>query len=157
MAVLVTTQGGVGRRVRAATVKSAAAAMLRALELPRAELSILLCGDTEIHALNRAYRGKDKPTDVLAFAMREGPEGERAGDVLGDVVISIETAARQAEEREIPLITEVFNLLAHGLLHLLGWDHQTAAEDRRMRREVERLVSAATGGDRSRASTRRAT
>ena len=135
--------------------KAAARAMLRALELPRAELSILLCGDREIHALNRDYRGKDKPTDVLAFAMREGEDAGRAGDLLGDVVISLETAKRQAEQHEHPIKTEVFTLLAHGLLHLLGWDHQTDREDRRMRREVSRLVACVPSGDRKRPPARR--
>jgi probable rRNA maturation factor len=144
MKVLVTTQGRAGRAIAASTVRRAAMEMLRALELPDAELSILLCGDREIHALNRDYRHKDKPTDVLAFAMREGEGGEISGNVLGDVVISLETAARQAVEHEHPVKTEVLMLLAHGLLHLLGWDHQTSAEDRRMRAEVARLVAAAT-------------
>jgi probable rRNA maturation factor len=138
------------REISGAAVRRAAEAMLRALGLSSAELSILLCGDRDIHALNRDYRGRDKPTDVLAFAMREGVDGDRAGDILGDVVISIETAARQAASRKTTLFTEVLTLLAHGLLHLLGWDHVTAAEDRRMRREVARLVVAARGGDRSR-------
>jgi probable rRNA maturation factor len=123
--------------------------MLRELDLRRAELSILLCDDVTIHALNRDYRGKDKPTDVLAFAMREGFAGETSGDVLGDVVISIPTAVRQANERGHSPQAEVFMLLAHGLLHLLGWDHRTEKEDRRMRREVSRLIAASTRSTRS--------
>jgi probable rRNA maturation factor len=150
MDVLVTVHSEAPRGVTAAKIKRAAAAMLRALELPRAELSIVLCDDREIHALNRTYRRKDKPTDVLAFAMREGEGGERAGDVLGDVVISTQTAARQAVEHEHTVTTEILTLLAHGLLHLLGWDHRTDAEDLRMRTEVARLVERAKAGDRTR-------
>lgn len=122
-------------------VRAAAEAMLRALKLPRAELSVLLCDDATIHALNRDYRKKDKPTDVLAFAMREGDDGHLAGDLLGDVIISLETATRQARERGAASRDEVRMLLAHGLLHLLGWDHQTDADDRRMRAETDRMVA----------------
>lgn len=143
MKVHVSRDGTRSRVVTNAEVERAARAMLRALKLPRAELSVLLCGDDAIHALNRDYRNKDRPTDVLAFAMREGDGGELAGDVLGDVVISLATATRQARARRIAARDEVSMLLAHGLLHLLGWDHQTDEEDRRMRAEVDRLVVSA--------------
>ena len=122
-------------------VRSAAEAMLRSLKLPRAELSVLLCDDATIHALNRDYRKKNKPTDVLAFAMREGEDGHLAGDLLGDVIISLETATRQAKERAVVTRDEVMMLLAHGLLHLLGWDHQTDADDKRMRAETDRMLA----------------
>lgn len=125
-----------------AEVARAAETLLRAARVPRAELSVLLCGDAEIHALNRDYRKKDKPTDVLAFALREAPEAHLSGEHLGDVIISLETAARQARERKIPARDEVRMLLAHGILHLLGWDHRTDAEDRRMRAETDRLLAA---------------
>lgn len=150
MKVLVTTQGAVPSSPARRTVKAAAEAMLEALELPDAELSILLCDDPTIHELNKVYRKKDKPTDVLSFALREGELGERAGDLLGDVVLSLPTAERQAKTAEHSVKTEVFLLLAHGLLHLLGWDHRTEAEDKRMRREVDRLVKAASRGNRMR-------
>lgn len=125
--------------VSAAEVRAAAEAMLRALELPRAELSVLLCDDATIHALNRDYRKRDKPTDVLAFAMREGDDGHLAGDLLGDVIVSLETATRQAKERGITARDEVMMLLAHGLLHLLGWDHQTDADEALMSAETDRM------------------
>jgi len=144
MMVQVVRQGTRSRVVSSGEVKSAAEVMLRALELPRAELSVLLCDDATIHALNRDYRRKDKPTDVLAFALREGKDGHLAGDTLGDVVISLETAQRQARERAVATRGEVRMLLAHGLLHLLGWDHRTDAEDRRMRAEVDRLLASVT-------------
>lgn len=129
------------RAVTNAEVKRGAEAMLRALGLPRAELSVLLCDDATIHALNRVHRKKNKPTDVLAFALREGEFGALAGDALGDVVISLDTATRQARERNVATRDEVRMLLAHGLLHLLGWDHQTEAEDKAMRAETDRLVA----------------
>lgn len=117
--------------------------MLRALGMPDAELSILLCDDPTIHALNRTHRRKNKPTDVLAFAMREGRPMPGESGLLGDVVISLDTAARQAEELGRSLWDEVSWLLAHGLLHLVGYDHRTAAEERRMNARADMLIAAA--------------
>ena len=141
MRVEVSRQATKSRVVSTEEVRSAAEAMLRSLKLPRAELSVLLCDDATIHALNRDYRKKNKPTDVLAFAMREGDDGHLAGDLLGDVIISLETATRQAKERAVVTRDEVMMLLAHGLLHLLGWDHQTDADDQRMRAETDRMLA----------------
>jgi len=132
--------------------------MLKALALPpETELSVLFTGDEHIHALNRDYRHKNKPTDVLAFALREGEGGDPEQAMLGDVVVSVDTAARQAEEAKKPLLAEVTMLLAHGVLHLLGWDHATAKQDRAMRAETERLVLAAEAASRAaRAKARKA-
>jgi probable rRNA maturation factor len=127
-------------------VKIVAERMLESLGLRGAELSLLLCDDETIHVLNRDYRRKDKPTDVLAFALREGPHAEHAGDALGDVVISIDTARRQAEEHGRKIVTEVNFLLAHGLLHLLGFDHRNRTEERRMSARTDILRSVATPG-----------
>jgi probable rRNA maturation factor len=102
--------------------------MLEALGLTRAELSVMVCDDATIHGLNRAHRKKDRPTDVLAFALREGKVMPGAEDLLGDVVISLDTARRQAREHGRSLWAEVTMLLAHGLLHLVGYDHRTDAE-----------------------------
>ena len=118
-------------------------AMIQLLQLDKAEVSIVLTDDRHIHQLNKIYRHKDRPTDVLAFAMHEGEFGALAGHVLGDVIVSVETARKQAQARRRPVLDEVTMLLAHGLLHLLGWDHRTDAEDRRMRAETSRLCAAA--------------
>jgi probable rRNA maturation factor len=98
-------------------------AVLQYLELLDAELSIVLCDDSTIHPLNRDYRGKDKSTDVLSFAQREGEFALLEDNLLGDVIISIETTRRQANEREHSVETELRVLLVHGILHLLGYDH----------------------------------
>lgn len=98
-------------------------AVLAQFNLSEAEVSILMCGDATIHPLNRDYRGKDRPTDVLAFAEREGGFTADQG-ILGDVVISVETAARQADERGHSVAREVRILLVHGICHLLGYDHE---------------------------------
>lgn len=93
------------------------------------EISLLYCTDEEIRALNREHRRKDTPTDVLSF-----PCGERAGDVLvlGDIVISLETAGRQCASSRTGFRDEVLLLFCHGLLHLLGHDHRTKAEESAM-------------------------
>jgi probable rRNA maturation factor len=119
--------------------------MTAALSLDNRELSIVLTGDDQIQELNRLYRGKNRPTDVLAFAMSEGEFADFSGKMLGDVIVSVPTARRQARERGATLLEETTMLLAHGLLHLLGWDHDTAAKDRAMRVETERLCAAARG------------
>jgi len=117
--------------------------MLEDLELGDRELSVVLTDDDEIHELNRDYRGKDRPTDVLAFALSEGEASEFAGPLLGDVVISVPTARKQATRRKRELEDELRMLLAHGLLHLVGWDHQTDEEDRRMKARTRALCRAA--------------
>jgi probable rRNA maturation factor len=113
--------------------------MLRALELGDCELSVLLTNDREIHELNLCHRDKDKPTDVLSFPLDDeaNSEGTRW---LGDVVISIDTAERQALGRKRGLLEEVRFLLAHGILHLIGYDHATKAEKREMDAMTRRLV-----------------
>ncbi len=151
--VRVCTQGGPFAGVSTATMKRRADKMLAALRLTGAELSVALVDDATIHALNKDYRHKDKPTDVLAFAMEEGeptPAVKRGkGDpppvrVLGDVIVSIDTAAKQARQRRRPLLDELTMLLAHGLLHLLGYDHQNDAEEQEMVAKTRELESAAT-------------
>lgn len=120
--------------------------MLAALDLPPVEVSVALVDDGTIHELNRTYRGIDRATDVLAFALREGePVPVAAGELepLGDVVIAVPTARRQAERAGRPLLAELTMLLAHGLLHLLGWDHRTDAEERRMTAKTRELEVAA--------------
>jgi len=128
------------RGVDARAVRADAEAILAALGEAGAELAISLVGDAEMHALNRDYRGKDRPTDVLAFAMREGEPVPGAADVLGDVVISLDTAARQAAERGVPLAGEVRALLVHGILHLLGYDHERGPNDARRMKAKERWL-----------------
>jgi probable rRNA maturation factor len=142
--VVVSTRGLRKRSVAPGAVRARAERMLAALAMPEAELSILLCDDSTIHALNREFRGVDRPTDVLAFPMREGEHGELEPQLLGDVAISLDTARRQAAAAGRTVVAEVTYLLAHGLLHLLGYDHATEAEDRRMRARTDALFAAST-------------
>ncbi len=105
-------------------------------------LSLSLVDDDRIRALNRTYRGKDRATDVLSFSL-DGCDGDASPErLLGDVVISVETARRQADEYDAPLQREVYRLLIHGVLHLLGHDHVAVTERRAMRREERRLAKA---------------
>jgi probable rRNA maturation factor len=136
-------EGGPWRGVSKPEMVRRVDAMLGALQLDDVEVSILFTGDDQIRNLNRVYRMKNRPTDVLAFAQREGEHGDPAGRLLGDVVVSVPTARRQAVAAGRDLVAELTMLLAHGLLHLLGWDHETPAKDRRMQRETARLCKAA--------------
>jgi probable rRNA maturation factor len=115
--------------------------MIELLQLQNSEVSFVLTDDKRVHQLNKIYRNIDRTTDVLAFALQEGEFRELAGAALGDVIVSVPTARKQALERGAALIDEVTMLLAHGLLHLLGWDHDTPAKDRRMRAETDRLCA----------------
>jgi probable rRNA maturation factor len=139
-------ENGPHRGISRPEIRRRIIAMLDALQLDKAELSIVLTDDVQMRELNREYRGKDRSTDVLAFAMREGDFARLAGELLGDVIVSVPTARRQARERGKTTLEEVTMLLAHGLLHLLGWDHDTKEKDRRMRAETDRLVLAAAPG-----------
>ena len=97
--------------------------------------------DPEIHTLNRQYRGKDRPTDVLSFPLADALQPS----LLGDVVISVETAARQARRRGHSLREELRTLLIHGILHLLGYDHEISRSEairmRRKEREVKIILA----------------
>ncbi|MCY3740219.1 MAG: rRNA maturation RNase YbeY [Candidatus Poribacteria bacterium] len=127
-------------------IHNAVLATLKAHDAEACEVSVLLTDDADIKHLNRDYRGVDAPTDVLAFAMREGEDGNVNPNVLGDLVISLETASRQlttgdqfsatrssleTEKQGTTYDTleiEVALLAIHGALHLLGYDHQTQEE-----------------------------
>lgn len=104
-------------------VKEATDKILKELGLDKVEVSIALVGDERIRELNKYWRKKDKPTDVLSFPIDEKPPGYRYR-ILGDVVISIPYAKRQAEEIGFTPKEEILRLLIHGILHLLGYDHE---------------------------------
>ncbi len=104
-----------------------------------AELSLVFCDDPFIHELNRDYRGKDKPTDVLSF-----PQELESG-LLGDLVISLPTCLRQAQERGHSLEVEVEWLFLHGALHLLGYDDETEEQEGEMNRRAREVLSRLNG------------
>ena len=102
----------------AARVRRLIAEAARATRSRPREVSVYFCGDQRMRALNRRYRRRDRPTDVLSF-----PAG--GGGLLGDIVISVPYATRQARRRRQPASAELDRLLLHGYLHLLGYDHET--------------------------------
>ncbi|GAB4341196.1 MAG: rRNA maturation RNase YbeY [Cyanophyceae cyanobacterium] len=125
---------------------SAAGEPLEIAAKPSASASLILVDDAEIHQFNQQYRQIDRPTDVLAFALLDGglppfldPDEPLE---LGDVVISLETADRQARDRGHPLDLEVAWLATHGLLHLAGWDHPDDAQLQRMLDRQRQLLHA---------------
>ena len=105
------------------TIRDKAQHILSALALHDEELSILIVDDEEIQKLNREYRGKDEPTNVLSFPMRDG-EPPYISPLLGDVVISSETNKKEADEAGITFDERFSQLLIHGILHLTGYDHE---------------------------------
>lgn len=109
--------------------RQAAEAVMAELDISfdECEISLLICGDERIQELNREYREKDYATDVLSFPMSDDPFEE--GGMLGDIVISIDTAKRQASEAEIAVEREVSFLFIHGLLHLMGFDHELGPDE----------------------------
>lgn len=112
---------------------------------PQAEVSVLLTDNETIHVLNKDYRDKDMPTDVLSFALNEGEEpgiiDGPAEELLGDIIISIERAAEQAVEYGHSLERETAFLTLHGMLHLLGYDHETEEERHEMRQEENHVLA----------------
>ncbi|MDK2822682.1 MAG: putative rRNA maturation factor [Clostridia bacterium] len=125
---------------------------IKCLELenidPQAEISLVFVDDNGIQELNKNYRGKDMPTDVLSFALTEMGEDEleivegEMETLLGDIIISLETALRQAEEYGHTVEREVAYLMVHGLLHLLGYDHMTEEDKKVMRQREEKVLEA---------------
>jgi len=112
---------------------------LRAAGQARAELSLALVDDLVMAELNERHRDERGPTDVLSFSLVEGAHSEFRGVLLGDVVIDVEQAARQARRARHSLDDELARLMIHGVLHLLGHDHEEDGEARRMRAEERRL------------------
>ena len=107
------------------------------------ELSISIVGDRSIRIINREYLGKDRPTNVISFSLREGECGEVSPAALGDVLISADTAAREAAEGDMTFFERLAFLLLHGILHLCGYDHERsgALEARKMERKERQLFT----------------
>lgn len=125
---------GVGRK---ALADAARLTLAHAAPAVRGDVTVVLTTDRAIRVLNRKFRGSDRPTDVLSFDIGSGLD---ANEPFGDVVISVETARRQAREYEAPLQTEIIRLLVHGTLHLCGFDHHERREAARMHGLTRRLV-----------------
>jgi probable rRNA maturation factor len=132
-----------GSGVDGRALVSTAKRLLAALDESKSAFSLSLVGDDAIRTLNRTYRGRDSATDVLSFPLGDAPAASAAFEhLLGDVVISVDTAKRQAAAYDAPLQREIYRLLIHGLLHLKGHDHAVVTERRVMQREERRLAEA---------------
>lgn len=134
-----------GSRVDVTALRRRARMILKAIGESRSELSVALVDDSEIKELNGQWRNKNRPTDVLSFSLIEGDHADWRGGMLGDVVISVETAAVQAKERHRSLDETVGRLLVHGVLHLIGHDHEEDDEAREMAAEERRVWKACQG------------
>lgn len=129
------------QKLPAAKLRMRLGKALEKLNLPEAELSVLFVGARAMRTLNRRYRGKDRETDVLSFSLREGRFNGIQPNMLGDIVIAVPVARRQAADAGLTLQQELERLLVHGLLHLVGYDHERgAAEARSMRMKEQRLL-----------------
>jgi rRNA maturation RNase YbeY len=138
----------------APALRADALCLLSALGLGRTELSVIMVDDPTIQGLNREFRGTDSPTDVLSFSQIEeiGADSSKLdqpvnvpGTILGDVVISIDTALRQASQYRVTPVERLRTLLIHGTLHLIGYDHERSRLDARQmfarERELLKAVS----------------
>jgi len=127
-----------GKKFPGRKLKKIAQKVLEIVEQDQAELCLVLVGNAEIRKLNAKFRKKDYPTDVLSF-----PAGDRLPEgvpILGDVVISVEKAKAQSKERRRTLNEEIVTLLIHGIVHLLGYDHERSSKDARIMERLEKKI-----------------
>jgi probable rRNA maturation factor len=137
-----------GHKVNLEIVQNKAQIILNALDCPDGELSILLVDDPQIAALNRDYLNRVGPTNVIAFPMHEGDYANISPLLLGDVVISADTASREGGAAGTGFEERLLYLLVHGILHLFGYDHETSAKDaQQMESKTEELLSLITKAD----------
>jgi len=126
-------------------IKQKVQVILDALDCPDGEISILIVDDPQIEKLNQQYLNREGPTNVIAFAMREGEFSDLSPHLLGDVVISTDTAAQEAQIAATSVERRFSELLVHGILHLMGFDHETSEKDARIMedksRELIELIS----------------
>ena len=120
-------------------IRETAGQLLKLCNIPDSELSILLVGDQRMAELNEDFRNKAKPTNVLSFPM--GDELSGKDGMLGDIVISVDTARREARQEQISLHRRITKLLIHGLVHLLGYDHERSEKDFLLMEEKEKKIS----------------
>ena len=118
-------------------ITSVTRGLLVSLNLQERDLSILFVDDRKITVMNKEFSGKDRPTNVISFSYLEGMPGE----ALGDVVISVERAADEARAAAIPFYERLFNLIVHGIVHIIGYDHiKGKSEARKMRYREKKLM-----------------
>jgi probable rRNA maturation factor len=127
------------QRVDTGRLRRSLKRLLRELDCGDSEISLLLVDDDQIQEINRTYLGRDCPTNVISFSMKEGSFSHIHPEILGDIILSTETAARDALTGQLDFMDEVEFLLIHGLLHLIGYNHEkTSAEATEKMRTRER-------------------
>jgi probable rRNA maturation factor len=129
---------GAGKKFPSRKLEKIASATLDLVDRADAELSLVLIGNREMQKLNAGYRHKDYPTDVLSFPVKGKIPAEIS--LLGEVIISVEKAAEQARERSRTVEKEMVTLLIHGIVHLLGYDHERSAKDARAMSRLEKRI-----------------
>ncbi|MBP9014374.1 MAG: rRNA maturation RNase YbeY [Smithella sp.] len=124
-------------------IRSTVSTIFQLLDCPDKEVSIVLTDDKHIQALNKTYLGRDKTTNVISFSLQEGEHGNINPQLLGDVVISLDTAQKDALKGNLALEQEIEYLLIHGILHLLGYNHENTsqAETRKMKQKEKEIFS----------------
>jgi probable rRNA maturation factor len=141
--VLVSIDPAFGARIAADWLTGVARITLEMERTPSCQLSVVVTGDEQIRELNREFAGEDHATDVLSFSLREGEAFVAPDDIdrLGEVVVSFETAQRQADDAVRHVEDEVAHLLVHGVLHILGYDHTKPAGETKMRARERSILS----------------
>ena len=129
---------GAGKKLAVRRLRKIAQTILTLVGHENAELSVALIGNREMRKLNARYRRKDYPTDVLSFPTEGAVLSENR--LLGDVIISVEKAAQQAKDRQLTLEQEMITLLIHGIVHLMGYDHERSARDARAMTRMEKRI-----------------
>ena len=129
---------GAGKKFRSREYKKIASAILELVGRDGVELSLALVGNAEMQRLNAKFRQRNYPTDVLSFPADKNLPVETR--LLGDVIISVEKAAQQAKERRRTLDQEMITLLIHGIVHLLGYDHERSSKDARLMGRLEKKI-----------------
>jgi probable rRNA maturation factor len=130
------------RRIRSTILK-----ILRILDCADTEISLYFVDDENIKQINKQYLGKDKATNVISFSLREGEYGNINPHILGDIILSAETAQRDAIKGNFTITQEIEFLIIHGILHLLGYNHEntTQKETNKMRRKEKKIFNAING------------
>jgi probable rRNA maturation factor len=113
---------------------------LELLGVGERELSLMFVDDEGIRTINRDYLRRNRPTNVIAFSLSEGSFGEVNPGILGDVVVSVETAGREADAASIPVADAILNLILHGILHLTGYDHEKSGGRARIMSAVQEAL-----------------
>jgi len=127
-------------------IRDAMRRLLKMLDCENKEISVTFVDDAAIRLINKQYLSKDKPTNVISFSLREGEFGNVNPDMLGDIIISADTAAADADKGQLSFDEEIFFLMIHGLLHLMGYNHENTSKSnalimRKKEKELFRLLT----------------